>query len=49
MLVIIWHLLTNRAARYRDLGVDYYYISRLDTTHRARSHARQSDRRSGRR
>jgi hypothetical protein len=21
MLVIIWHLLTNRAARYRDLGV----------------------------
>jgi transposase len=40
VLVIIWHLLTDRAARYRDLGTDYY-ISRLDTDRRARSHVRQ--------
>jgi transposase len=40
LLVIIWHLLTDRAARYRDLGTDYY-ISRLDTDRRARSHVRQ--------
>jgi hypothetical protein len=40
LLVILWHLLTDRAARYRDLGTDYY-ISRLDTDRRARSHIRQ--------
>jgi hypothetical protein len=30
MLVIIWHLLADRAARYHDLGASYY-TSRLDT------------------
>jgi transposase len=39
LLVIIWHLLTGRAARYRDLGTDCY-ISRLGTDRRARSHVR---------
>jgi transposase len=37
LLVIVWHLLADRATRYRDLGMDYY-ISRLDTGRRARSH-----------
>jgi transposase len=40
MLVIIWHLLADRAARYHDLGTDYY-TSRLDTGRRARNHIRQ--------
>jgi transposase len=39
-LVIVWHLLGGRAARYRDLGVDYY-ISRLDTSRRAHNRVRQ--------
>jgi len=40
LLVIVWHLLAGRAARYHDLGMDYY-ISRLDINARARSHVRQ--------
>jgi transposase len=40
LLVIIWHLLADRAGRYRDLGMDYY-TSRLDTGRRARTHVRQ--------
>jgi transposase len=40
LLVIVWHLLADRAARYRDLGVEYY-LSRLDINRRARSHVRQ--------
>jgi len=40
LLVIIWHLLADRAARYHDLGATYY-TSRLDTDRRARSHIRQ--------
>jgi transposase len=40
MLVIIWHLLAGRAARYHDLGAGYY-ASRLDTDRRARNHIRQ--------
>ena len=40
LLVIVWHLLTGRAARYCDLGMDYY-LSRLDINRRARSHVRQ--------
>ena len=40
LLVIVWHLLAARAARYRDLGMDYY-ISRLDTGRRARNYVRQ--------
>jgi transposase len=40
MLVIIWHLLADRAARYHDLGAGYY-TSRLDTDRRARNHIRQ--------
>ena len=40
LLVIVWHLLAARAARYTDLGMDYY-LSRLDINARARSHVRQ--------
>ena len=40
ILVIIWHLLADRTARYRDLGMAYY-ISRLDTNRRVRNHVRQ--------
>jgi transposase len=40
ILVIIWHLLTNRAARYRDLGAAYY-ASRIDKDRKTRSHIRQ--------
>jgi transposase len=40
LLVIIWHLLADRAARYHDLGAGYY-TSRLDTDRRARNHIRQ--------
>jgi transposase len=40
ILVIIWHLLADRAARYHDLGATYY-TSRLDTDRKARSHIRQ--------
>jgi transposase len=40
ILVIIWHLLTNRAARYRDLG-PRYYTSRVDKDRKTRNHVRQ--------
>jgi transposase len=40
ILVIIWHLLTDRAARYHDLGAGYY-TSRIDTDRKARNHIRQ--------
>jgi hypothetical protein len=40
ILVIIWHLLADRAARYHDLGAGYY-ASRIDTDRKARNHIRQ--------
>jgi hypothetical protein len=40
ILVIIWHLLADPAARYHDLGAGYY-ASRIDTDKKARSHIRQ--------
>jgi transposase len=40
LLVIIWHLLNDRAARYVDLGPDYY-TSTIDTDRKARNHVRQ--------
>jgi transposase len=40
ILVIIWHLLGNRAARFRDLGSGYY-ASRIDKNRKTRNHIRQ--------
>jgi transposase len=40
ILVIIWHLLGNRAARFRDLGSGYY-ASRIDKDRKTRNHIRQ--------
>ena len=40
ILVIIWHLLADPAARYHDLGAGYY-ASRIDTDRKARNHIRQ--------
>jgi transposase len=40
ILVIIWHLLSDPAARYRDLGASYY-ASRIDKDRKARNHIRQ--------
>jgi transposase len=40
LLVIVWHLLSDRGARYHDLGSDYY-ISKIDKNRKARSHVRQ--------
>ena len=40
ILVIIWHLLATRAARFHDLGAGYY-ASRIDKDKKARSHIRQ--------
>ena len=40
LLVIIWHLLADRAARYDDLGPDYY-ASTIDTDRKTRNHVRQ--------
>ena len=40
ILVIIWHLLTDPAARYHDLGAGYY-ASRIDTDKKTRNHIRQ--------
>ena len=40
ILVIIWHLLADRAARYDDLGDDYY-ITTIKTDRKLRSHIRQ--------
>jgi transposase len=39
ILVIIWHLLASREARYTDLGPDYH-ASRLDKGRRIRNHVR---------
>jgi len=40
ILVIIWHLLADPAARYEDLGAGYY-ASRTDTERKTRNHIRQ--------
>jgi transposase len=40
ILVIIWHLLTSRAAHFRELGAGYY-ASRIDKDRKARNHIRQ--------
>ena len=40
ILVIIWHLLADPAARYTDLGAGYYQ-ARLDTDRKIRNHIRQ--------
>ena len=40
ILVIIWHLLANPAARFTDLGYGYYQ-ARTDTDRKLRNHIRQ--------
>ena len=40
ILVIVWHLLADRTARFHDLGHDYY-TRRIDTDRKARTHIRQ--------
>ena len=40
ILVIIWHLLADPAARYTDLGYGYYQ-ARTDTDRKIRNHIRQ--------
>ena len=40
VLVIIFHLLADPAARYHDLGAGYY-TSRIDKNRKMRSHVRQ--------
>jgi len=40
ILVIIWHLLADPAARYADLGAGYH-ANRIDTGKKARNHIRQ--------
>jgi transposase len=40
ILVIIWHLLSDPAARYTDLGYGYYQ-DRTDTDRKLRNHIRQ--------
>ncbi len=40
ILVIVWHLLADPAARYHDLGADYY-ASRIDKNRKTRNHVRQ--------
>ena len=40
ILVIIWHLLADPAARYTDLGTSYYQ-ARTDTDRKLRNHIRQ--------
>ncbi len=40
ILVIIWHLLADRTARYTDLGPGYYE-TKTDTNRKARNHIRQ--------
>ena len=39
ILVIIWHLLADRAARYTDLGYGYYALTGADR--KLRNHVRQ--------
>ncbi|PYC62596.1 IS110 family transposase [Micromonospora arborensis] len=40
ILTIIWHLLSDPTAGFRDLGADFY-LSRTDTERRKRNHIRQ--------
>ena len=40
ILVIVWHLLTDPAARFADLGAGYY-ASRVDKDRKAHNHIRQ--------
>ena len=40
ILVIVWHLLADRTARYQDLGPGYY-ASRIDKNRKTRTHIRQ--------
>ena len=40
ILVITWHLLSDRDARFHDLGGDYH-TSRIDKNRKTRSHVRQ--------
>lgn len=40
ILIIVWHLLADRTARYSDLGAGYY-TSRTDKQRKARNHIRQ--------
>ena len=40
ILVIVWHLLADRAARYHDLGAGYY-TSRIDKNRKTRNHVHQ--------
>jgi transposase len=40
ILVTVWHLLTDPAARFRDLGAGYY-ASRTDKDRKTRNHIRQ--------
>jgi transposase len=40
ILVIVWHLLADRAARDHDLGAGYY-ASRIDKDRKMRNHVRQ--------
>ena len=40
ILVIVWHLLTDRSARYHDLGASYH-ASRIDQNRKMRNHVRQ--------
>jgi transposase len=40
ILVIVWHLLADPAARFRELGAGYY-ASRIDKNRKTRGHVRQ--------
>ncbi|HET6920868.1 MAG TPA: IS110 family transposase, partial [Jiangellaceae bacterium] len=40
ILVIIWHLLSDPAARFHDLGADFH-TNRADHDRKTRSHIRQ--------
>ncbi len=40
ILVIIWHLLADRSARYDDLGSDFYATT-ISTDRKLRQHIRQ--------
>ena len=40
ILVIAWHLLSDRGARFHELGGDYY-TTRIDKNRKTRSHVRQ--------
>ncbi len=42
ILVIIWHLLSDPAARYQDLGAGYH-ASRIDKVKKVRNHIRQQE------